>query len=101
ARAEGQRKDSGLSHDHGVQPHARQEVSRCPTIPSALQRVIEDMTARRFGEDTQRDYVRAVKNFAVYLRLFAGQGVGRGPSPISVASLQQHISPATINQACT
>jgi hypothetical protein len=36
-------------------------------ISPLRQRMIEDMTARRFGEDTQRDYVRAVKRFADYL----------------------------------
>ena len=36
-------------------------------ISPLRQRMIDDMTARRFGEHTQRDYVRAVKNFADYL----------------------------------
>ena len=70
-------------------------------ISPLRQRMIDDMTARRFGEDTQRDYVRAVKNFTVFL--------GRSPDKASAEDLRcyqlhlakQHISPATINQACT
>ena len=31
------------------------------------QRLIDDMTARRFGEDTKRDYVRNVRKFAAFL----------------------------------
>src|SRR3974390_1924794 len=36
-------------------------------ISPLRQRMIDDMTARRFGEDTRRNYVRAVKNFTIYL----------------------------------
>ena len=31
------------------------------------QRLIDDMTARQFSEDTKKDYVRNVKNFATFL----------------------------------
>ncbi len=70
-------------------------------ISPLRQRMIDDMTARRFGEDTQRDYVRAVRNFTVFL--------GRSPDKASAEDLRryqlhlakQHISPAIINQACT
>ena len=36
-------------------------------ISPLRQRMIDDMTARRFTEDTQRDYVRNVRNFAAFL----------------------------------
>jgi len=70
-------------------------------ISPLRQRMIDDMTARRFGEHAQRDYVRAVKNFTVFL--------GRSPDKASAEDLRryqlhlakQHISPATINQTCT
>jgi len=70
-------------------------------ISPLRQRMIDDMTARRFGEDTQRDYVRAVKNFTVFL--------GRSPDKASAEDVRryqlhlakQHIGPATINLACT
>src|SRR5271157_2767564 len=62
-------------------------------------RRIDDVTARRFGEDTQRDYVRAVKTFTVYL--------GRSPDKASAEDLRryqlhlakQHIGPGSINAA--
>ena len=38
-------------------------------ISPLRQRMIDDMTARRFTEDTQRDYVRNVRNFAAFLKL--------------------------------
>jgi hypothetical protein len=46
------------------------------------QRMIDDMTARRFGEHTQRDYVRAVKNFADYL--------GCSPAKASAEDLRRY-----------
>ena len=36
-------------------------------ISPLRQRMIDDMTARRFTEDTQRDYVRNVRMFAAFL----------------------------------
>jgi hypothetical protein len=39
-----------------VQPHARQEISRPRQARQLRQRMIDDMTARRFSEDTLRDY---------------------------------------------
>ncbi len=70
-------------------------------ISPLRQRMIDDMTARRFTEDTQRDYVRAVRNFTAFL--------GRSPDKASAEDLRryqlhlakQHIGPASINSACT
>ena len=36
-------------------------------ISPLRQRMIDDMTARHFGEKTQKDYIRCVKNLAVFL----------------------------------
>ena len=63
------------------------------------QRMIDDMTARRFSEDTQRDYVRNVRNFTAFL--------GRSPDTAKSDDLrrfqlhmaQQQISPWSINAA--
>ena len=68
-------------------------------ITPLRQRLIEDMTARRFGEDTQRDYVRNVRIFAAFL--------GRSPDTATREDLrrfqlhmaQQQISPGSINAA--
>src|SRR5260370_13656228 len=70
-------------------------------ISPLRQRMIDDMTARRFTEDTQRDYVRGVKNFTVFL--------GRSPDKASAEDVRryqlhlakQHIGPATLKLACT
>jgi integrase/recombinase XerD len=39
------------------------------TVSPLRQRMIEDMTIRRFGEHTQRDYVRQVREFTAFLGL--------------------------------
>ena len=51
-------------------------------ISPLRQRMIDDMTARRVGEHTQRDYVRAVKNFADYL--------GCSPAKASAEDLRRY-----------
>ncbi len=63
--------------------------------------MIDDMTARRFGEDTQKDYVRHVRNFTAFL--------GRSPDTATSEDLRryqlhlakQQISPGSINAAGT
>ena len=68
-------------------------------ISPLRQRMIDDMTARRFTEDTQRDYVRNVRMFAAFL--------GRSPDTATKEDLcrfqlhmaQQQISPWSINAA--
>ena len=35
-------------------------------ISPLRRRMIEDMTVRNFAADTQRNYIRAVKNLAIY-----------------------------------
>ncbi len=68
-------------------------------ISPLRQRMIDDMTARRFTEDTQRDYVRNVRNFTAFL--------GRSPDTATREDLrrfqlhmaQQQISAPTINAA--
>ncbi len=68
-------------------------------ISPLRQRMIDDMTARRFTEDTQRDYVRNVRMFAAFL--------GRSPDTATKDDLRrfqlhmarQQISPWSINAA--
>jgi integrase/recombinase XerD len=68
-------------------------------ISPLRQRMIDDMTARRFKEKVQKDYVRHVRNFAAFL--------GRSPDTVSSEDLrryqlhlaQQQISASTINAA--
>ena len=73
-------------------------MSEKPISP-LRQRMIDDMTARRFSEDTRRDYVRNVRNFAAFF--------GRSPDTATKEDLrrfqlhmaQQQISASTINAA--
>ena len=73
-------------------------MSKKPISP-LRQRLIDDMTARRFSEDTKRDYVRNVRKFAAFL--------GRSPDTATSEDLrryqlhmaQQPASPGTINAA--
>jgi integrase/recombinase XerD len=68
-------------------------------ISPLRQRMLDDMRMRKFGEKTQLDYVRAVRNFTQYL--------GRSPDTASVEDLRNYqlhlvdhgISPASLNSA--
>jgi site-specific recombinase XerD len=68
-------------------------------ISPLRQRMIDDMTARRFKEKVQKDYVRHVRNFAAFL--------GRSPDTATSDDLrryqlhmaQQQISAGSINAA--
>jgi integrase/recombinase XerD len=73
-------------------------MSKKPVSP-LRQRLIDDITSRRFSEDTKRDYVRQVRKFAVFL--------GRSPDTATSEDLrryqlhmaQQQASPSMINAA--
>jgi integrase/recombinase XerD len=64
-------------------------------------RMIEDMTVRNFTADTQRNYLRAVKNLAIFL--------GRSPDTAAAEDLrlfqlhltETHVRPPTINGTVT
>jgi integrase/recombinase XerD len=70
-----------------------------PSISPLRQRMIDDMRMRKFGDKTQSDYQRAVRNFAKYL--------GRSPDTATVEDLRNYqlylvdhgISPASLNAA--
>ena len=42
------------------------------SISQLRQRMVDDMTARHFGEKTQKDYIRCVKNLAAFI----GRAIG-------------------------
>jgi integrase/recombinase XerD len=75
-------------------------VSDAPISP-LRRRMIEDMTVRNFSADTQRNYVRGVKNLAIFL--------GRSPdtaTPEELRLFQLHLTetrvrPPTINATVT
>jgi integrase/recombinase XerD len=68
-------------------------------ISPLRQRLIDDMTARRYGEKVQKAYVRHIRTFAAFL--------GRSPDTATKEDLrrfqlhlaQQQISPGSINAA--
>ncbi|MHB8354134.1 MAG: tyrosine-type recombinase/integrase [Burkholderiales bacterium] len=70
-----------------------------PAVSPLRQRMLDDMRMRKFGEKTQSDYLRAVRNFAKYL--------GRSPDSATVEDLRQYqlhlvdhgISPSSLNAA--
>jgi integrase/recombinase XerD len=51
------------------------------SISPLRQRMIDDMTARHFGEKAQKDYIRCVKNFAAFL--------GRSPETADIEDLRR------------
>ena len=51
------------------------------SISPLRQRMIDDMTARHFGEKAQKDYIRCVKNLAVFL--------GRPPETADLEDLRR------------
>jgi len=75
-------------------------MSEKPISP-LRQRMLEDMSVRRFTPDTQREYIRAVKRLAAFL--------GRSPdtaTPEELRAFQLHLTeggvrPPTINATVT
>lgn len=75
-------------------------MSETPVSP-LRQRMLEDMSVRRFTPDTQREYIRAVKRLAAFL--------GRSPDTAAgeeLRSFQLHLTktgvrPATLNATVT
>src|SRR5499426_3536168 len=73
-------------------------MSETPISPLRA-RMIEDMSVRKFGEATQRDYIGYVKTFSTFL--------GRSPATATPEDLRQYqvqqsqagISPSTINSS--
>src|SRR4030066_1561966 len=70
-----------------------------PNVSPLRQRMIDDMRMRKYGEKTQLDYLRAVRNFTKHL--------GRSPDTATVEDLRNYqlhlvdhgISPASLNAA--
>ena len=73
-------------------------MSNKPISP-LRQRMIDDMRARRFSEDTQRDYVRNVRNFAAFLDRSPDTATKEDLRRFQLHMAQQQISPGSINAA--
>src|SRR5580658_4051732 len=73
-------------------------MSKKPISP-LRQRLIDDMTARRFSEDTRRDYVRNVRKFAAFLGRSPDTATSEDLRRFQLHMAQQQVSPWSINAA--
>ncbi len=67
--------------DKAIRPLRRRTFLRPPKRASR-RRMIADMTIRKFAPKTQASYIRAVRNFTVFL--------GRAPDRASAEELRRH-----------
>src|SRR5208337_3613750 len=68
-------------------------------ISPLRQRMIDDMTARRFSEDTQRDYVRNVRNLTAFLGRSPDTATSEDLRRFQLHMAQHQVSPSSINAA--
>src|SRR3974390_79381 len=68
-------------------------------ISPLRQRMIDDMTARRFKEKVQKDYVRHVRTFAAFLGRAPDTATSEDLRRFQLHMAQQQIGAATINAA--
>ena len=68
-------------------------------ISPLRQRMIDDMTARRFKEKVQKDYVRHVRNFAAFLRRSPDTATSEDVRLFQLHLAKQQIGAPTINSA--
>ncbi|MGO9743654.1 MAG: tyrosine-type recombinase/integrase [Roseiarcus sp.] len=68
-------------------------------ISPLRQRMIDDMTARRFKAATQREYVRHVRNFAAFLRRSPAAATSEDVRDFQAPMAKQQIGAATNNAA--
>ena len=68
-------------------------------ISPLRQRLIDDMTARRFTEATRKDYVRHVRTFAAFLGRSPDTATNEDLRRFQLHMAQQQISPWSINAA--
>ena len=68
-------------------------------ISPLRQRMIDDMTARRFKEKVQKDYVRHVRNIAAFLRRSPDTATSEDVRSFQLHLAKQQIGAPTINSA--
>ena len=73
-------------------------MSKRPISP-LRQRMIDDMTARRFKEKVQKDYVRHVRNFTAFLGRSPDTATSEDLRRFQLHMAQQQIGAPTINSA--
>ena len=68
-------------------------MSTTTPISPLRRRMIEDMTVRGFGEKTQSDYIRHVKNFTIFLRRSPDTAEGEDLRAFQVRQREQGVQP--------
>src|SRR5882724_2011723 len=83
-------------------PTSRQEppMSEKPISP-LRQRMLEDMSLRGFTPDTQRDYIRAVKKLAAFLRQSPDTATAEDLRAFQLHLTAAGVQPPTINATVT
>ena len=71
-------------------------MSNQPISP-LRRRMIEDMTVRGFGEKTQSDYIRHVKNFTIFLGRAPDTATGEDLRAYQVHQRATGVQPPTMN----
>src|SRR6202453_4443983 len=90
-----------LSPDCGVLTPCERGVFAMLDKPNSplRQRMIEDMTARRFKEKVQKDYVRHVRRFAAFLGRSPDSATSEDVRRFQLHMAEQRIGVPTINSA--
>jgi integrase/recombinase XerD len=76
-----------------------QTTATAQPISPLRRRMIEDMTVRGFGEKTQSDYIRHVKNFTIFLGRSPDLAEGEDLRAFKVRQREQGVQPPTMNGA--
>jgi site-specific recombinase XerD len=76
-----------------------QTIASAAPISPLRRRMIEDMTVRGFGEKTQSDYIRHVKNFTIFLGRSPDMAGGEDLRAFQVRQREQGVQPPTMNGA--
>lgn len=81
------------------QTTASQTTASAKPISPLRRRMIEDMTVRGFGEKTQSDYIRHVKNFTIFLGRSPDTAEGEDLRAFQLHQREQGVQPPTMNGA--
>jgi integrase/recombinase XerD len=76
-----------------------QTTATAQPISPLRRRMTEDMTVRGFGEKTQIDYIRHVKNFTIFLGRSPDLAEGEDLRAFQVHQREQGVQPPTMNGA--
>ena len=71
------------------------------TISPLRQRMIEDMSLRHFGEKTQKDYIRVVKNLTIFLGRSPDTAIAEDLRRFQLQLTESRVRPPTINFTVT